>query len=143
MMKSFLVAVKLKFQMSPSATLASVSGRSRGQTQLRCVGQVRGVFSFRGLASSLASHAQICTAFVGLARSCLAAFSVILNRSECPLSQSKRDALALAEKVRIPEGFSMRAGMQRCIQGLRAACVDKPRKEEAAGVWDQAMGKEC
>ena len=37
----------------------------------------------------------------------------------------------------------MRAGMQLCIQGLRAACVDKPRKEEAAGVWDQAMGKEC
>jgi len=23
-----------------------------------------------------------------------------------------------------------------------AACVDKPRKEEAAGVWDQPMGKD-
>lgn len=36
----------------------------------------------------------------------------------------------------------MRAGVQLCRQELRAARVDKPRKEEAAGVWDQTMGKE-
>lgn len=36
----------------------------------------------------------------------------------------------------------MRAEVQVCRRELRAARVDKPRKEEAAGIWDQAMGKE-
>lgn len=41
-----------------------------------------------------------------------------------------------------PEGFSMRAGVQLCRWELRAARVDKPRKEEAVWVWDRTMGKE-
>ena len=36
----------------------------------------------------------------------------------------------------------MRAEVQPWRQELRAARVDKPRKEEAAGVWDQVMEKE-
>jgi len=39
-----------------------------------------------------------------------------------------------AAKVSSPEGFSMRAGVQLCRLELLAARVDKPRKEEAAGV---------
>lgn len=47
-----------------------------------------------------------------------------------------------AANDRSPEGFSMRAGVQGCPLALSAARVDKPRKEEAAAIWDQAMGKE-
>ena len=50
--------------------------------------------------------------------------------------------IALAAKVCFPEGFSMRVGVQHFLLAVRAARVDKPRKEEAVGVWDQAMGKE-
>ena len=36
----------------------------------------------------------------------------------------------------------MRAEVQHFLPAWRAARVDKPRKEEAAGVWDRSMGKE-
>ena len=52
------------------------------------------------------------------------------------------DTLATAANDSSPEGFSMRAGVQRFLPARRAARVDKPRKEEAARAWDQAMGKE-
>lgn len=45
-------------------------------------------------------------------------------------------------EVSFPDGFSIRAGVQHCRRELRAARVDKSRKEDAAGIWDQAMGKE-
>ena len=48
---------------------------------------------------------------------------------------------ATAEKVRFPEGFSMRAEVQRCLLALRAARVDKPRKEEAAGIPGTGYGE--
>jgi hypothetical protein len=52
-----------------------------------------------------------------------------------------RDKFESAAKVRIPEGFSMRAGVQLCRLELRAARVDKPRKEEAAGSETGLWGK--
>jgi hypothetical protein len=50
---------------------------------------------------------------------------------------AQQTLVLLAAKDRNPEGFLMRAGVQLYRQVLRAARVDKPRKEEAAGAgWD-------
>ena len=45
-----------------------------------------------------------------------------------------RNNCCVAANFRFPEGFSMRAGAQFRLQPLSAARVDKPRKEEAAGI---------
>lgn len=49
-----------------------------------------------------------------------------------------------AANHRFPEGFSMRAGVQVFLLARRAARVDKPRKEEAAGagsgLWRKSAG---
>jgi hypothetical protein len=47
-----------------------------------------------------------------------------------------------AANVRKPEGFLMQAAAQLWRPDL-AACVNKPRKEEAVGILDQPMGKVC
>ena len=47
-----------------------------------------------------------------------------------------------AAKFCFPEGFSMRAGVQLCLQAPAASRVDKPRKEEAAGGRVVPMEKE-
>ena len=61
---------------------------------------------------------------------------------KCPLSRDFGSNLACAANGRFPEGFSMRAVVQHFLPAGRAARVDKPRKEEAAGVLDQTMEKE-
>jgi hypothetical protein len=57
-----------------------------------------------------------------------------------PLPEYATSGSRLQRKSGFLKVFRCGALRDDCRQ-VMMACVDKPRKEEAAGVWDQPMGK--